>query len=677
MHSRTLALVFASFAVTACKTHIDSAPPGERAYLLERVDDVAIVQVYADGFERLEPRERALCWHLYQAAVAGRTIYMQQRCAEALDILALGEELLTHSAGIERATLEEVRRYMKLFWVNHSPYNNITARKNLLRCTPSALVDAAERAQHNGAQLPLHIDETPRALVARLAPMLFDPEHKPMVTAKNPVGALDIVQASAATFYGPGVNLRRLEQLSERYELNSNVVLDAQGQLAELPWRAGSPAEGIAPGLYARELEGVIAHLEAALPLATEAMRKALEAQIRFYRTGERADREAYDIAWVADTASPVDTVNSFVEVYVDPRGKKGAWEGIVDYEDPVKATLIKTIADNAQWFEDHMPYAPEFRKPQVRGISARSIDVIVETGDAGPVSAIGINLPNDARVRELHGSKSVSLANIVEASERATPAGARREFCWDDAEAQRAERWQALTSDMLTNMHEVIGHASGRQAQGFAGEPADSIGENYSALEEARADLVALYFMADPKLAELGLLSDPQAAALAAYEHYVRNGGLQQLRRVRHGDQLEEDHMRNRQLVVHWIEAHAPAALERARRDDKTFLRVRDVAAFRAACGELLGLVQRIKSTGDGAAAKELLERYGVKFEAALRDEVVARYERYDVPSYIGYVFPRLEPITDASGRVVDARLGYPASLEAQMLEWSGRLTP
>mgnify|MGYP001611434971 FL=1 len=330
----------------------------------------------------------------------------------------------------------------------------------------------------------------------------------------------------------------------------------------------------------------------------------------------------------------------------------------------------------NAQWFEDHMPFDACYRKPSVKGISARSIDVVLETGDCGPVTPIGINLPNDQAVREQHGSKSVSLANIVEAYAQSTPSGARAEFAWDTAESARAEKWVALTGDLLTNMHEVIGHACGRQAADKQGEPAQWIREYYSALEEARADLVALYFMMDPKLSELGLLDDPDEAALAAYEQYVRNGGLQQLRRIKDGNQIEEDHMRNRQMVVRWIQRNS-AAIEERTRDGKHFLVVASAAQFRAAAGRLLALVQDIKSTGDYARAKALFDAHGVSFDPKLRDEIVERYTHLDIAAYTGCVFPRLTPVTNAAGEVVDVAISYPLSMERQMLEWSGRAQP
>ena len=678
---RTLLAALISVLLCACV-----APgAGERPVLLQRVDDVAVAQLYADGFENLSPRDQALAYHLTRAAIAGRDIFLQQKCADGLLLRDVLEEILTHSEGADAATLAELRRYTTLFWVNNGPWNAITARKNLLRCTPEALREAAYKAVANGADIrgctrgeACRIDSRPGPghLLSHLEPWFFDPAFEPMVTAKNPEGGLDIVQASSNTFYGEGVTLADLESFAEQYELNSTVVKGPDGKLQELVWRAGLPGEGIPPGLYAAELTEVIACLTDALPFAPEPTRVALEKLIRFYRTGAVADREAADIAWVADASSAVDTINGFIEVYVDPRGKKGSWEGAVFYEDPHKAELIKGLAANAQWFEDHMPYEPAFRKPQVRGISARSIDIVCESGDSGPVTPVGINLPNDQRIREQHGSKSVSLANVVEAGAALGNAGVLDEFCWDAAEIARAKQWGPLAGEMLTNMHEVIGHASGQQDAAHQGDPATWIGEDFSALEEGRADLVALYFMGDPKLAELGLLDDPATAALASYEAYVRNGLLLQLRRIREGRQIEEDHMRNRALVANWILRNS-TAIEARTRDGERFFVVTDAAAFRVAVGRLLAEVQRIKSTGDRAAAAALFDAHGDTFEPAVRDEVLGRYGRLDVPSYTGFVMPRLSPVWGADGALADVTITCPESLEAQMLEWSGRRQP
>jgi dipeptidyl-peptidase-3 len=401
-------------------------------------------------------------------------------------------------------------------------------------------------------------------------------------------------------------------------------------------------------------------------------MANALRALIRWYRTGEDADRARYDIAWVQDTASPVDTINGFIEVYLDARGVKGAWEGVVFYVNQEKTARIRRFADNAQWFEDHMPFDPRFRKPDVKGIVANAIDVVMETGDAGPVSAIGINLPNDQTIRERYGSKSVSLSNVKEANDQATPESMRSEFAWTPEEAARAARFGNLANELHTDMHEVIGHASGRQAEGFTGTPQDAIREHFSALEEARADLIALYFIGDPKLVELGIVpaADHEAIALAQYEYTARNA-LVQLRRVRQGTILEDDHMRNRQMIARWLQANTKA-IEQRTRDGKTYLAVIDAKAFREGIGRLLAEVQRIKSEGDAAAASQLFNTYGVRFDAALRDEIVRRVDALELPSYTGFVMPKLTPVKDASGTITDVRISYPLDLTTQMLEFS-----
>jgi dipeptidyl-peptidase-3 len=395
---------------------------------------------------------------------------------------------------------------------------------------------------------------------------------------------------------------------------------------------------------------------------------------VHYYRTGDPIDFRAYNIAWVEDVNSPVDTINGFIEVYTDSRGQKGAWEAVVYFNDPVKMDLIHKIAQNAQWFEDHMPYDAKYRKPEVRGISAKAIQVVMETGDSGPVSPIGINLPNDGDIREQYGSKSVSLSNVIEAADRSSPADARREFCWDEAEFERAEKWKTLSLDLKVNLHEVVGHASGRVSDELTADPEDIIGEYYSALEEARADLVALWFVGDPKLVELGLIEekDREEILRAAYEAYTRRA-LVQLRRVRTGSTLEQDHMRNRQMIVHWLMDNTDA-VEVRHRDGKTYYLATDIEAWKQGVGRLLAEVQRIKSEGDREAARQLFERYGIHIDTDRRDEVVARYDKLDLPLYTGLVMPKLTPVRDQNGEIEDVQIRYPMDLEAQMLEWSGR---
>jgi dipeptidyl-peptidase-3 len=458
--------------------------------------------------------------------------------------------------------------------------------------------------------------------------------------------------------------MKDLEGFDEKYPLNSRLV--KRGTLVEEVYRVG--------GRYDAEIRRVVQHLEAAVPHATEPMAKALRALIQFYRTGETADRVTYDIAWVQDKASPVDTINGFIEVYMDPRGTKGSWEALVFYVNKDKTEGIRKLAENAQWFEDRMPWDPQYRKTGVRGITANAIDVVVETGESGPITPVGINLPNDQAIREQYGSKSVSLSNVSEAYDKSTQPEFRREFAWTPEEAARAEKWGSLAGELTTNMHEVIGHASGKVSDRLKGTPQAALKEQFSALEESRADLVALYFLPDPQVVELGLVSAADHAEIvrAEYEGYTRNG-LVQLRRVREGSQLEEDHMRNRQMIVRWLMAHSKA-IDVRQRDGKTYYVMIDPEAFREGVGRLLAEVQRIKAEGDYQAAKTLFETYGVHFDPKLRDEVVARVTRLNMPSYTGFVQPKLEAVTGPDGAIADVKISYPQDLTTQMLEYSGR---
>jgi dipeptidyl-peptidase-3 len=641
---------------------------GDRQYLLERVDEAAVVQLYADGFGALARRDRILAWHLYLAALAGRDIYYDQRYAHNLEMRAVLEAIITHPSGVDAAVLAEIRRYTKLFWINTGPYNNLTARKFVLRLTGDELLHAVQAAAVKGGRFPLRPGETMEALVARLAPMFFDPTVDPMVTCKSPAGGRDILEASANNLYS-GVSMAHLEGFTERYGLNSRLVRrptqDAEAPaLAEEVYRVG--------GRYDAEIRRIVGHLEEAIPYASEATADALRALIRFYRTGEEADRVAYDIAWVRDQGSAVDAINGFVEVYLDPRGRKGAWEGLVYYVHAEKTRKIETLAAHAQWFEDRMPWDPRFRKPRVTGITAKAIEVVVETGDSGPLTPIGINLPNDQTIREQYGSKSVSLTNVNEAHERSTPEALREEFSWSADEARRARTWGAVGQELTTEMHEVIGHGSGRMTEGLAAVPHLLLKEQYSAIEESRADLVALYFLPDPKVAELGLVpaEHHEEIVLTEYEYFTRNA-LVQLRRVREGTQLEEDHMRNRHMIVSWLRAHT-SAIDVRRRDGKTYFVMTDAAAFREGVGRLLAEVQRIKGDGDYEAARRLFEEYGVHFDPELRDEIVARVDALQLSSYTAFVMPKLEPRRNADGEIVDVDITYPCDLESQMLEYS-----
>jgi dipeptidyl-peptidase-3 len=636
--------------------------PAERKYLLERIGEAAVVQVYADGFRDLPLREKTLVWHLAQAAIAGRDIFYDQRYAYNLDLRDVLEAIVSHPEGIDRAAFDEIERYTKLFWINSGPYNNLTARKFVLQCTPDAFAAAAHAAAREGASFPLHDGETLDALLARLRPMFFDPEFDPTVTSKTPPDGSDILTASANNLY-ERVTMADLDGFEEKHPLNSRLV-KRDGRLVEEVYRIG--------GRYGAQIAAIIDHLEAALPYATDPMAHALRALIAFYRTGDDAAREAYDIAWVQDKASPVDTINGFVEVYMDARSIKGAWEAIVYYVNREKTTQIRAIAENAQWFEDRMPWDPKYRKAGVHGVTANAIDVVIETGESGPITPVGINLPNDQLIRERYGSKSVSLSNVNQAYDKSTLPEFRTEFSWTAAEAARATRWSAFAGELTTNMHEVIGHGSGKVEERLNGNPQAALKEQFSAIEESRADLVALYFIADPAIVDFGLVESESHAEVvrAEYESYTRNA-LVQLRRVREGTQIEEDHMRNRQMIVRWLMANT-TAIDVRTRDGKTFYVMTDPAAFREGVGRLLAEVQRIKGEGDYAAARALFDTYGVHFDPALRDEVVARVDRLQLPSYTGFVMPRLDAITTAAGDISDVEISYPQDLAAQMLEYS-----
>jgi dipeptidyl-peptidase-3 len=638
--------------------------PADRTYLLERVDDAAVVQLYADGFSALPLKEKTLIWHLYQAAIAGRDIFYDQKHASALEMRAVLEAIVSHPQGVDATTLAEIQRYTKLFWINNGPYNNLTARKFVLKCTPDAFLTAARAAAAAGATFASRQGESIDATLARLQPMFFDASVDPIVTNKTPGPGKDILQASANNLYS-GVSMADLKGFTERNGLNSRLV-KRDGKLVEEVYKID--------GRYGTQIAEIVTHLEAAIPFATDPMANALRALVQWYRTGDDADRAKYDIAWVQDKDSPVDTMNGFIEVYLDARGIKGAWEGLVFYVNQAKTLRIKTLAANAQWFEDHMPWDVKYRKPSVLGIVANAIDVVVETGDSGPVTPIGINLPNDQAIREKYGSKSVALSNVNDAYSRSTPGTMRSEFAWTPEEAARAAKFAETAGELTTDMHEVIGHASGRMSPTVKETPQALIKEEFSALEEGRADLVGLYFIADPKLVELGIIpaADHDAMVRAEYEAYTRNA-LVQLRRIREGTQIEEDHMRNRQMIVRWLQANTKAIEERSR-DGKTYLVMVDPVAFREGVARLLAEVQRIKSEGDYPAAKKLFTTYGVHFDPKLRDQVVSRVDALNLPSYTGFVMPKLTPVIGPNGAITDVTISYPQDLTAQMLEYSRR---
>ncbi len=631
-----------------------------RRHLLERVDDTAIAQLYADGFENLSLNDKILCYFLSEAAIAGRDIFLDQKFEHNLVIRELLEELYVNRAVMAPKTAREIERYTKLFWVHNGIHNSISTRKEILQLTGGEFNAAVKAAKTRGAKIGIESEPLFR--------IMTDAENQISVTNKSPGEGRDPLLASSNNLY-VGVSTADLAGFQEKNPLNSRLTKQADGVLVEEVYRAGDGA-GVPPGLYAKEITAIIANLEKAIPHAPPATAKALGLLIRFYQTGAVVDWRAFNIAWVEDTDSVVDQINGFIEVYMDARGQKGSWEAIVSFINLPKTAAIKKLAEETQWFEDRMPWEDEFKKKEVVGIAARAISVITETGDSGPITPIGINLPNESDIRENFGSKSVNLSNVVEGYAMASVGGSAGEFSWSPEEVARAKKWSALSSDTHTNLHEVVGHASGK-VRPEVRNPADSLGVYYSTLEEGRADLIALYWISDPKMQEMGILPDPEAA-LAEYESYARNA-LVQLRRVVPGGQIEEDHMRNRQMIVHWLIENSEAiAVEK--RDGKTYYRVTSVAAFREGSGRLLAEHMRIKATGDFEAGKALVETYGTKVDPILHAEVLARIADLNLPSATGFVQPELKLVRDDKGEIRDVKVSYPQDLAAQMLSWSGR---
>ncbi|MEZ5965999.1 MAG: prolyl oligopeptidase family serine peptidase [Planctomycetota bacterium] len=645
------------------KERTGQAAAPARDNVLERVDDVQVLQLFADGFEELDLDDKLLCYHLAQAAIAGRDICIDQRYRHNLAIKDLLEELYLHKEALPADLQAEVARYTKAFWIHNGIHHNYSTDKMLLHLSRDQLRLAARLVAARGGRMPNEAE------VDRLHAILTDPNRDRSVTDKASGEGKDALVASCNNLY-VDVTTADLQGFEERYPLNSRLV-KRDGKLIEEVYRAGDGS--VPPGLYAKQIEAIVGHLTEALAYAPPKTKSALEKLIRYYRTGEPADWRAFNIAWVQDNDSVVDNVNGFVEVYLDARGQKGAWQGLVSFKNKVKTRDIEALAAQAQWFENHMPWAAEFKKKDVKGISARAISVICETGDVGPITPIGVNLPNEADIRQEYGSKSVNLANVVEGYNLASKGGgAAGEFAWDAAEVARAKRWLGIVDDIHTNLHEVVGHASG-QVRAEVTNPAQRLGVYYSTLEEGRADLVGLYWIGHDEAIARGF-SPSAEAALAQYEAYARNA-LVQLRRVALGKKVEEDHMRNRQMVVHWLLANATDAVRKETRAGKTYYRVLDRDAFREGCGRLLAEVMRIKATGDFKAGKALVETYGTQIDRGLHEEVLGRLKALNMPALSAFVQPELRLVQDPAGKVTDVVVHYPMDLGTQMLRWSGRL--
>lgn len=661
-----IALLFAAGCSGERRTTAD------RPYRLETVGPAQVVRLYADGFERLTPRERVLAYYLSLASIAARDIALDQRHPDALEVRDLCEGIFRHRSAVDSATALAITRYLKLFWINNGFYDHLTARKFTPECTPAAFTAAAEAAQRAGAALATGSESLPEKL-RRLAPVLFDPQVDPVLTTKAP--GTDWLRGSAVNYYGRGLTLAEVDRWAqeggERHPLNARVVRE-EGKLVEQVWRAGGG--DTPPGMYAGPLTAAVSWLERAIPLASsEHQARTVRMLIRFLRSGEAEDFRSFNIHWVKDT-SAVDFILGFIEDYLDPRGRKAEFEASVFFTDPGQTALMQNLAARAQYFEDRAPWRPEYRKTIDRVPVANVVNAVASTGGTGPIPPLGINLPNEQAIREQHGSKSILLGNVQTAYERSIGVSLVREFAWDEEEIRTEERYGSLADNLHTAMHEVIGHGSGKVSPKLAGrDPAEFLPGYANTLEEARADLVAMWNAWDPALVEIGVAQDAAEARKIGetlFRQRVRTA-LTQLRRIGRSEHLEQDHLKNRQLIAHYLLRHS-AGVRLERRDGKSYYRVVDFDAARATAGELLAEIMRIKAEGDLTAARRLVDTYGLAVDTALRDEVQERTKALQLPTYTAFVMPKIEPVLDPQARVTDATLTYPPDFATQMLEYS-----
>jgi len=652
----------------------DAAPPGPAAALpaiVESAGDVALAPLDPGDFASLPLEQKLLAYHLSEAAWAGDRILLDQNYRFNVAIRDLVAEIVSRPKALPKPLWRKFRDYLVLLYVHHGVHDVWSGKKLLPAFTSAELAKAAAAARASGAYLCDSDDDCLPSLLAALRDPIFSAEVDGFRTVKDPPAGKDILTASAVNFY-EGVSLADLASFVERYPLDSKIVL-RDGKPLELPYRMGG--EGVAPGLYARELAAVSSHLGAALPFAAPAQRAALAHLLSYYRTGDPAAFERYEIAWVKD-APAVETINGFIETYKDPRGAKGSWEGIVAFVDAPGTRVMRALADHAADFEARMPWLDAYKKKDFAPPVASAFTVLVETGDGGPMSWTGINLPNAAAIREKHGHKNFLLTNVMAARRAATGLRAIDEFTWDAAEAAEAKRCFEPAGTALVALHEVTGHGSGRVSPALKGDPAAVLKEYYSTLEEARADLVALWLARDPLALSLGVLPDERCAD-ALLSAYVRGFPLR-LRSVPAGDVIEEDHLRAESMIVHWlVEKGAAAEVHKATKiitdmgdrvdeDPRVFLRVLDRDKARAAVGALLAELMRIKAEGDYVAIKALVGRLGTKVELGWREDATARALKLDLPVRVAVLPATLVPVMKA-GAIADV-VARPARTEADV---------
>lgn len=634
---------------------------GKRSGYLDLVDGVGIVQLRADGFDKLSLKDKLLAYHLVKAAEAGHQIIYSHNHRYALEIRDWLEAIWLHPKGIDAGVLARIKHYTKLFWLNGGPYHNRNKTKFPAGFTKAELEKALAQAKKNGAKLDLTNFE-------KAAPLLFDPAFEPIKKEMKPKDGKDILTASGMNYY-VGVTMADLKGFKEKYPLNSRLV-KKDGKVIEEVFRAGDPKRKIAPGLYAKELGEVIAELGKAIEFAsTEQQKVTLRELIDHLQTGDNGAFDKMNISWLKDNPR-VDLILGFIEQYIDPRGIKGAYEGIISFVDPKQTKLMKAVANNAQYFEDHSPWLEIYKRKGISVPVANAIHVLVGTGDSGPFLPAGINLPNSDEIRQKHGSKSVLLTNVNQAIDRATLNVGLKEFGLPEYRDD-FKRYSGVCWDAVVALHEVVGHGSGKTTEKVQGKPAKFIKEFYSALEEARADLVALHHMFDPKVVEIGLFPNKRLAEVC-YRLYVQSDMLM-LRRLENQKVIHDDHMRAHRLIVAYAERKFKA-IKTITRDGKRYMVVSDVLAMKKAVSELLAEVMRVKAEGDYEGAKKLFETYGTTFDLSLRDEIVARAKKVGMANFHAFVNPQFELVKDASGTITDVKVVYKESFDEQMLRYSGK---
>ncbi len=647
--------------------------------LVERVGDTAFIQLHAPSFQALTPRQQALAYWLTQSSIAIDPIIYDQLSAYGLQEKRLLEEIMAHSKGIDPLVLPKIADFAKLFWANRGNHNELTAQKFLPAFTFRQLQGAALSAQHNGAFQTAYADlpplPTPHDLAHELDALrapLFDSTFEPMTTAKSPMAGKDTIQASSNTFYvgNQGVSLEDLKGFQEKYPLNSRVVKGADGKLTELVYRAGTPDGKVPPGLYATFLKRANDCFEKARGYAEPAQATAIDHLIRYYQTGDYAEWVAFGTAWVQNDAT-VDFDNGFIEVYRDARGAKGSSQSFVTITDKPVTTAMKKLAENAGYFEQKAPWDAKYKLTSFKLPVVKAVETLIETGDFA-VTTIGDNLPNENEIHEKYGSKNFLFMGSKRALEQVNGQAATAEFAANAAEIERANKYGTEASDLLVAMHEVIGHGSGKLSDRVSGGAQAFLKEYFSTLEEGRADLMALWNVWDPKLKELGLISNQEEVAKAMYDRAAAVA-LQQLERIPHGDTIEEDHERDRQLIAHYIADKVPGSIEQFNRDGKTYVRVVDYQKMRQGVGMLLAELMRIKAEGDYDAIKALVDKYGVHFDPALRDQVLARYQKLNLSTYFAGVNAHLTATFGKSGDVEKVEIHYWDDPVAQYLDYGG----